>query len=206
MAKLLFSSATLLVTLLFTGFANAGFVTFIPLSDLQFNGPGAHQVNVRITHDGIGPSTLSGYTIRFGSPANASLGVLPPGVIATSAVELLPVSSQPALFSLDSLTNTVAATSLVGNQDIGSGGSANLFRLNLDVGTASSYTIGVDFQNAQRGGLIATQIRSEFFPADSPTTDFTFTITAIPEPTSFALIAVALGTASVFGRRRRMGR
>jgi len=207
MAKVHFSLTTLLLlTGLFVGSANAGFQLFIPAADLQFNGPGAHQVNVRVTHDGVGPSSLSGYTMRFGSPANAFLGVLPIGVTATSATEILPVSSQPALFSLDPLTNTVAASSLAGDQDIGSGGSANLFRLNLNVGTASSYTIGVDFQNAQRGGLFATEIGNEFFPANSPTTDLTFTITAVPEPTSFWLTAATIGIASVFSRRRSMGR
>jgi hypothetical protein len=181
--------------------ANAGMILFIAPEDLQFSGPGAHQVDVRVQHDGTGASTLSGYTIRFGTAANASLGVLPAGVTAISATESLPVSSN-GLFSLNASTTTVAASSLIGDQNIGVGGIATLFTLNLNLGAGPTYTIGVDFQNAQRGGLFATQIGSEFFPTNSPTTDFSFTLTAVPEPSTCVML---IGTAGVVGfiRRRR---
>jgi PEP-CTERM motif len=188
-----------------SGVAEAGFALTPESTDLNFNGAGAHVVDFLVVHNGSGASTLSGYTLRFGSPSNANLGVLPSGVTATGATQGLPIPS--SLFSYDTPTNTAAAAGLgFGDADVGTGGTATLFSLNLNLGSAASYTIGVDFQNAQRGGLFATQIGNEFFNPDSPTTDFTFTLTnvsAVPEPTSI-LTAVSLGMAGMFYRRRRV--
>lgn len=175
-------------------------------STLNFNGAGPHLVELMIRHDGNGANTLSGYTIRFGSVANASLGVLPSGVTASAAttVEGLLVSSN-GLFSLNPATNTVSASSLVGNTTI-STTDTTLFRLGLTLGNAATYNIGVDFQNAQRGGLFATDISSEFFNPNSATTDFSFTltnVTAVPEPSSMLLLAGAMTAGVICFRRDR---
>ncbi len=196
------SSIALTIVAIVSSVSNAGFIVFADPTDLTFNGSGAHAVDIRVRHDGTGLSTLSGYTIRFGSPANASAGVLPTGVTATSATIGLDLPA-PQLFSLDPATNTVAGTSLGGNADVGNGATATLFTLNLNLGNASSYQIGVDIQNAQRGGLLSTEISSEF-NASSTTTDFSFTlaVAAIPEPTSLSLLIGSIGIAAL-GRRRR---
>ena len=183
----------------------ANFILSVDPATLQFNGAGTKGVGIRARHDGTGPSTLSGYTIRFGSTANASQGVLPAGVTATGATIGLALPATQ-LFSFDPLTNTVAGSSLGGDADVGNNGTATLFTLNLNLGAASSYTIGVDFQNAQRGGLFSTNIGNEFVATNSPTTDFTFTLTnaaAIPEPTSLALLVGSIGIASLSRRRRQ---
>jgi len=180
----------------------SAFMIGINPSSLTFAGPGAHSVGVTITHFGGGFSTLSGYTIRFGLPSDASSGVLPLGVTANSATEVL-VLPAPALFSLDPATNTVAGSSLAGDFDIGVNGTATLFNLNLNLGNAASYTIGVDFQNAERGGLLAADISSEFTGQTSPTTDFTFTLTAVPEPNSVLLFGAAIGIYGALRCRNR---
>jgi hypothetical protein len=193
-------ASALLGTALFSTASHAGFIVFVDDADLIFDGPGPHAVPVRIRHNGTGPSTLSGYTIKFGSPANASLGVLPAGVTFDSATIGLDLLA-PRLFNLDSASNSVAGTSLSGDADVGIGGTQTLFTLNMTLGAASSYEIGVDVQNAQRGGLLSTEIASEF-NASSPTTDFSFTL-AIPEPTSLSLLIGSMGVA-VLSRRRRV--
>ncbi len=183
--------------------ASAAFLITADPADLQFNGAGNHIVDFLITHNGVGASSLSGYTIRFGSPANASLGVMPAGVTATGASQVLNVSGAGGLFNYNTATNTVAVSNLtIGGPfaDIGNGGNAVLFSLNLVLGSASSYTIGVDFQNAQRGGLLATEIGNEFFNPNSPTTDFSFTLQSVPEPSSLLLVVSmsALGCRRLF--------
>lgn len=185
----------------------AAFVLGPKSADLQFNGAGTHSVDFVITHNGVGASTLSGYTMRFGSTANASLGVLPSGVSATGATERLNVSGGlNGLFNYNTLTNSLSASnfSVAGPfADLGSGGSATLFTLALNLGSASSYTIGVDFQNAQRGGLLGTEIGNEFFDPNSPTTDFSFTlIQAVPEPTSLIMAATLLILGIIHNRRK----
>jgi hypothetical protein len=201
MQKSIFSLA-LILSAVFCGVSQAGFLVFADPNDLLFNGPGAHAVDIQVRHDGTGLSTLSGYTIRFGSSANASLGVLPAGVSATSAVIGLALPATQ-LFGLDTSTNSVAGSSLGGDANVGVGGTATLFTLNLNLGGAPTYTIGVDVQNAQRGGLFASEIASEFNAA-SPTTDFSFSLAlaAIPEPTSLSLLIGSMGIA-VLSRRRR---
>ena len=180
---------------------SAAFLITVDPADLQFNGAGNHIVDFLITHNGSGASTLSGYTIRFGSPANASLGVMPTGVTATGATQVLNVSGAGGLFNYNTATNTLAVSNLTINgpfADVGNGGNAILFSLNLVLGSASSYTIGVDFQNAQRGGLLATEIGNEFFNPNSPTTDFSFTLQSVPEPSSLLLVV----SISAMGCRR----
>jgi hypothetical protein len=202
MKALLFT--TMFLSLCIADLARADFLVSVRPADLQFDGPGSHTINFQIAHNGAGPSTLSGYTMRIGSTANASQGMLPAGVTALSATEVLPVSTNN-LFSLNSATNTIAASSLGGDQNIGNAGTATLFSLNLNLGSAASYSIGVDFQNAQRGGLFATDISSEFFNPNSATTDFSFTLqntAAIPEPSSIALVLGSFGIALLRSRRR----
>lgn len=187
---------------------HSAFVLGPKSADLQFNGAGNHSVDFILTHNGVGASTLSGYTIRFGSTANASLGVLPSGVSATGATERLNVSGGlNGLFNYNTLTNSLSASnfSVAGPfADLGSGGSATLFTLALTLGSASSYTIGVDFQNAQRGGLLGPEIGNEFFSPNSPTTDFSFTLLqAVPEPSAMILIA-ALTAIGAFRNRRKL--
>ncbi len=182
----------------------AGLILSANPATLNFNGAGPHIVELMIRHDGVGLNTLSGYTVRFGSVANASLGVLPTGVTATSATESLLVSSN-GLFSLNTATNTVSASSLVGNTTIPTTNTA-LFRLSVNVGNAATYDIGVDFQNAQRGGLFATDISGEFFNPNSPTTDFSFTltnVTAVPEPSSLLLLSATIAAGAFYSRRRK---
>ncbi len=200
---LVVSIAVAVSCVLASGVAHANFLLSVDPADLQFNGAGAHSVDLRVTHSAPGASTISGYTIRFGSAANANLGVLPAGVTATSATIGLPLPAT-VLFNLNMATNTVAGSSLGGDADVGNLATATLFTLNLNLGNATSYVIGVDFQNAQRGGLFATDISNEFDP-NSPTTDFTFTLqntVAVPEPSSLSLLVGAIGIAA-WNRRRR---
>jgi hypothetical protein len=203
--KKLISKTLLSLTflLMISGEARAAFVLSIEPSSLEFNVPGLHSIDMMITHDGLGFSTLSGYIIRFGSPDDASLGELPLGVTAVSAVNGL---VQGELFNLNPTTNTVAASSLfAGNFDVGISQTARLFTLNLDLGDSPSYLIGVDFQSAQRGILGAEDISSEFFNPNSSTTDFTFQLTnvsAVPEPGSGILLA-SLSLSWLALRRKR---
>lgn len=203
MQKLAFSFA-LIVSALLGSVSYAGFLVFADPADLQITGPGPRAVDIQIRHNGSGLSTLSGYTIRFGSPANASLGVLPAGVTASSATAVLAFPSQLFNFSTD--TNSVAHSGLgladPVNVDIGNNGVATLFTMNFNLAGSGPYTIGVDVQNAQRGGLLATEIASEF-NASSPTTDFSFTLSAIPEPTSLSLLVGSMGFAMLSRRRRQ---
>lgn len=189
--------------------ATAGFVLSVDPGTLQFDGPGTHTIGVLVTHDGSGATDLSGYTIRFGTPANASVGTEPLGVDFISATEVLDVSGG-GLFSFNDVTNTVAASNLAFGpfSDVGLDGTATLFTLDMMLGAESSYEIGVDFQNAQRGGLFATQIGNEFFSPNSPTTDFAFVLTnnvsAIPEPSSIALLGLlSCGAAARLRNRSR---
>ncbi len=196
----------LLLVLAHSNVSSAAFALFVDPADLQFNGPGNHSIDFVISHNGVGASSLSGYTIRLGQPANANLGVLPSGVSVTAATQRLNVSGS-GLFSYNQTNNTVAASNLAASgpfADIGNGGSANLFTLDLVLGAASSYTVGVDFQNAQRGGLFATDISAEFFNPNSPTTDFSFTLQAVPEPSSITMcvLGLSLGSGRIIRRLR----
>jgi hypothetical protein len=183
----------------------AGFALTVDPADLNFNGPGNYNVDFQIAYVPSGLNTLSGYTIRFGSPANASLGVLPAGVSVNSASEVLPVSSGGALFNYNNLANSLAASNLgiPGNTAI-SATPTTLFTLNFALGNDASYNVGVDLDNAQRGGLFAEQIATEFFNPNN-LTDLSFTLnnlSAVPEPTSI-LTAASLGLGGMFYRRKR---
>jgi len=185
------------------GVVRGDFVLSVDPDTLAFNGPGLHSVNMMITHDGFGFSTLSGYTIRFGSPEDASLGELPMGVRAVAAVNGL---VQGELFDLNLTTNTVAASSLfAGNFEVGDSQTKRLFTLSFELGDAPSYVIGVDFQSAQRGLLGAEDISHEFGATNSPTTDFTFqlnNLSAIPEPGCGVFLISMLTTVCIRRRKR----
>ena len=209
MKKMMFIFAVALASIAGSKSVHAEFALAADPADLTFNGAGMHTVDFLITHNGVGQTTLSGYTIRFGSPADASQGLLPAGVTAVSATEglVLPGTlGSTKLFDFNSSTNTVGASSFAGDATVPNGGTETLFSLDLNLGSDPSYTFGVDFQNAQRGGLFASQVGSEFFNPNSATTDFSFTLTntlaAVPEPSSI-LTAATLGFAGVFYRRRR---
>jgi PEP-CTERM motif len=194
----LLSRALLLIAFAYQS-ANAGFTLSIDPTDLNFV-PGNHAIDVLITHDGSGANTFSGYVMRFGNPANASLGADPAGVTPTGV--------SPSAISTPTINltnNNVAYTNLSTNSTVPFGGTATLFSLNLNLGSAASYILGVDFRSAQRDGALGPNITSEFFSPNSATTDFTFTLnnlSAVPEPTSL-LTGATLGFFGVMYRRRR---
>jgi PEP-CTERM motif len=190
----------MLLTAFVSQSVNAGFTLSIDPADLNFV-PGNHAVDVLITHDGVGPSTLSSYTMRFGNPANASLGADPAGVVVSGATPVLAVGTA----SFNAANNQVANTNLSTNATVPFGGSTTLFSLNLNLGSAASYILGVDFRNAQRDGALGPNITSEFFSPNSATTDFTFTlnnVSAVPEPSSL-MTGVGLALIGVIRYRRR---
>ncbi len=204
MKKLGFVLALVVASSLVGPSAKAAFVLSVDPADLTFAGPGTHEVDVLIRWDGVGNAGVSGYTIRFGNPANASLGEDPTGVSFDTATERTMISSN-LLFNLNPATNSVAATSFVGDTAIPTTAQP-LFSLGLTLGNAASYAIGVDFQNAQRGGLFAQDISSEFFNPNNPQTDFTFTLTqavAVPEPSSMLALVGMMGCGAFRAYRRR---
>ncbi len=209
MEKVRMKTSALTVSMMFLVFTArasiAGFALSIDPADLNFNGAGNYNVDLQIAYANPGANTISGYTIRLGSPADASQGVVPAGTTINSATEGLIVAS-PGLFNFNNLTNTVAASNLgIPGNTVVPGTATTLFSLNVALGNASSYTFGVDLQNAQRDGLFATQIAEEFYNPNNTMTDFTFTLTnvsAVPEPTSI-LTAASLGLGGMFYRRKR---
>ena len=206
MKKLLAMFCVLAIGLASANQANAAFVLSIDPATLTFNGAGVHTINMQITHIAdSGPSTISGYTMRFGSLADASQGVMPTGVVSLSATNTLGVGE---LFSLDPTTNQVAAATFFGaDTDIGNGQTQTLFSMDLQLDDLPSYVIGVDFRDANRGTVLTfVDASAEFFDPNSPTTDFSFTltnsVTAIPEPGSFLALA-CLGAGGAWYRRRQ---
>ncbi len=112
----------------------------------------------------------------------------------------MPVGDGFDAFDFDPSTNTVATGSFTRSTDVGVDGTAPLFTLNFDLGSANPYEIGVDFQNVNRGFLV---IDDEFYSPPSPT-DFTFTLTravSIPEPSTLTVLAPAV---AVISYRRRL--
>lgn len=206
-------NAKLCALVLFLGFCqslwgsavHAAFTLSIDPTTLTFNGPGNHTINVLLTHDGTGLSTFSGMTLRFGGVADASLGVLPDGVVVNSATEGAVFLGES--FDFDPATNTVAMASLVAaNSDVGASQTVSLFTMELNLANKWSYDIGVDFQNAQRGNILTVieDISGEFF-ATNQNTDFQFTLTnavAVPEPGSMLVLA-AMGIGGVCYRKRK---
>jgi len=199
-----FLAAVSLTIITFPTKVDAAFVLSIDPADLTFNGPGNHAIDIRIQFvDDGNPNTLSGYTMRFGSSANASSSILPNGVVFISATEGLPVSGGQ-FFSLTANSVAAANFTLPGNTIIPLT-PTTLFTINATLGNAASYALGIDFQNAQRGGLLGTEVGGEFFNPNSPTTDLAFTLTAVPEPSSFVIIACFTGIGVYRILRRRDG-
>ncbi|MFK8114631.1 MAG: PEP-CTERM sorting domain-containing protein [Rubripirellula sp.] len=192
--------------------ASAGFVLSIAPSELSFSGPGVHSVDLTITHDGTGPSSLSGYTFQFSAPDAAGAASGADSDVISGAFEGLPIGSGAGAFNFNPTFNLVAAsdfTTFTG-ADLAMGGTATLFTLQTVLGMQDSYAIGVDFQSIQRGFptvLNEVSFGEGFVPTVGPIdgvgfdTSFTLNVSAVPEPSSIGLLA--LGTTWCVCRRRR---
>lgn len=167
----------------------AGFVLSVNPDDLTFSGPGAHSVDVVVTHDGSGLSTFSGYSIRFGP--------VPSGASLDGAVEVLVFDD----FTFDAPTKDVSGLNLLTDADLGVSGSATLFTLQYTLGGDASYVMPFDFLGAIRGDFSSSvDISSEF---TAPTSFTLMTSTAVPEPGSFAALSLVAGLIGYRHRRKR---
>jgi hypothetical protein len=197
--------------------SQGGFVLSLDSADLEFSGVGPVVVPVLITHDGIGPSTLSGYSFQFEATDSDGNAALAADDIVTNAVEGLPIGAGLGSFQFVNAANTVQSSDFddFDGVDLTDGGTGTLFSLELTVGSAAEYVVQVDFQNGQRG---LTAINGEFsFGAGFDTAnatpggvglDTTFTLTnvvAVPEPTTFGFAFFAC-TAFCTLRRRTVAR
>lgn len=181
----------LLCVALFAGTARSEFTLSVDPDDLTVAAPGAHQIEVLIRHGGSEPNTLSGYTFR--------LNPLPDGIAVTGADDTLGVA-EGQLFNFNPTTNEVAASNLSIGGPFGvvpEDGQAVLTTLDFEFGDFGTFEIPFDFRNAQRGGLFAEDITSEFNTLDS------FTVTVVPEPGALLALGAVAGVVAFRIRSRR---
>jgi hypothetical protein len=178
--------------------ASAGLIISFNPSDLIVNPTGGmvvQSVDMFITHDGVGSNVFSVYEIEL-NPASRV------------AIAEGPITTSDFVFDLGHQVVSSAPWSILGannatNNTVTFDGTDLLARLTLSIDTSAGVPSSIDLQptmlNATRGGILGTVITSEF-----TITPASLIITAVPEPSSFALVAMILLTACNrrHGRRR----
>ena len=173
----------LLVCFLCHGVSNAGFVLHIDPDDLQYNLSGEHLVDLYLSHDGTGSSSLNGLQIDITNASTAAVrqGDTPTGLTGT------------AFLSSNVNAGNRYALGDIANFEVPTAMGALLTTLTFDVTANQDFTIGLDFVSATRDSLSI---------ADSIEVPPSFTVTAaIPEPSSAAGLTVLLIAAAL--RRAR---
>lgn len=196
---------------------SAAFIISADTGDLRFNGPSTISVDFILTHDGVGPSTFSNFTFRFGEVGDSNSGGDPAGLSFVGATlnENIGLAGYPLggafvnfVFAPDNnqvtMVNT-APTAAFANADLGPGGSDVLFTLDIEVdGTQTSYEFEGFVFEAFRGGLDAsfTEISDDWsFPGGLRTG--TILVTAIPEPGSMLALGGLAAIGALRMRRRK---
>lgn len=176
--------------------AYAGLIISFNPTDLIVNPTGGavtKSIDMLITHDGVGSNLFSVYEIELNPTSRVSIAQ---GPISTSDFTFTHghqvVSEAP--WSILGVNNSV-------NHSVSFGGTNLLARLWFTIDTSAGIPSSIDLKptmlNATRGGLLGTDITSEFtiMPAS-------LTIAAVPEPSSLALLSIALLAACNQGIRR----
>ncbi|MEL7338212.1 MAG: PEP-CTERM sorting domain-containing protein, partial [Planctomycetota bacterium] len=169
-------------------------------ADLTITGTGiafTHSVDVLLTHDGTGASTLQGIDLDFTVDAGG-----PP-------MQIDPAPSNPLLFDFAAVTpagpNRLSFANVFGNVDLGAGGTATLTTLQFDIVAGLTGTFDYSFVAAAM--LRDNGVTSDDVSGELSTIDGTFTVsnasTAVPEPATMAVLSAFATTIAGIGYRRR---
>ena len=175
--------------------SHADFVLSFDPSQLKVQATGGvvHQtVDLLITHDGVGSNLFSIYEIELNPAARVTIAE---GLITTSDFTF-DLGHQV----LSSAPWSILGANNVANNSVTFGGTNLLARLSLTIDTSAGVPTSIDLLptmvNATRGGVGGTDITSEF-----TITPASLNITAVPEPSSLALVATILLAACRCRRR-----
>ena len=168
---------------------DAAFVVTVDQSDLKFTGPGTHEVDLFLAFQNTGNDRtpeLDGLQFDITNAPNAVVkqGPVTSGITGQGFPAFVVNSGNR--FNWGGLGNFTVPT------DPG----VLLTTLTFDVADSRSFTIGLDFVDATRSFASIAAGPSDFSVPSS------FTVTAIPEPSSLAFL-MAIGTVCVAGRRKR---
>lgn len=168
------------------GIAKAELVVTVDPDDLVHNGPGIHEVDFRLHYSGEGASTFDG--LRF-DILNASNATIRQGSVTTDFSGLVistTVNSQDQ-FLLGTPTQLEA---------IGEPGT-RLTTLAFDVLDNQDFTIGLEFVELSRNLVTVTDPNPPVLMPSS------FTVTAVPEPSSVAVLGCIVGAVGFGVRLKR---
>lgn len=169
--------------------ASAAFTVQFDPAQTTVNAPGTFTIDLTITHDGSADaSTISGFTIDISEPA-AGLTFANPSAGDLNFQFAPNLSTSPGLV-------TIGAAGF-GDVNVGNTATVRLMTLDFIVDnsvTNTTFPINMTLRNANRGGFF--DIASEFTVNNG-----SFNVTAVPEPSSFAILALV--TTAVVRRRRR---
>lgn len=173
----------------------AGFIFSFDTTQLEVQATGGivtQQVDLRITHDGSGLNTFSDYELQI-SPSSSAV------IVVTG-----PVDTSDFNFDLHSVTGTnpfyVAAVNFVSNVSASTGSNDVLaqltFQVDTSVFTSGSIALNPTIISLGRDGVLGSSILSE-----ASVTAASINVTAVPEPSSAALVLLAASSA-LLGKRR----
>lgn len=186
------SIAVMAITCLIVLPANAGFVIAVdPAADLKIKQPGTFEVPILIKNDGGLLSSFNGLQIKIVDSDGARVRQV--DVSDSSPFSIANINANNELAFTDIFTNRPFSTDF-----------SQLVTLTFDISEVRNHTINLQFVEATRAGATILDPQITLAPSDF-SIQSSFTLAAIPEPTSAALLAVVSILGVTSRRRRRIG-